>query len=195
LDYGCGSGVLVSFLHSIGYNNSVGYDEYHSKFSDKKIFNEQYDFIQCQDVIEHAQDPIKLFREMTNLLKPNGIISIGTPNADTIDLTNPEKFLQPLHQPYHRHLFSAQALIQAGNMMGLKVKKIYRRYYLDFMFPFGNQKFGFEYVRRKGNVMEAVTVDKIDFSVAFTPKMLFYAFFGYFFSPQSEMEVIFQLSV
>ena len=194
LDFGCGNGIMVSFLNSLGYNNAMGYDEYNSNYSDKRILDRRYDYILCQDVIEHSQEPRMLLQEMINSLNNKGIISIGTPNADAIDMNNPEKYLMSLHQPYHRHIFSESSLIQLGSEMDLNVKKVYYRFYMELMVPSCNQRFVNDYILKKGGVVEAIFTDKIDLAAVFTPKMIFYAFFGYFFSPQTEMEIIFQRS-
>ena len=194
LDFGCGSGNMVNYLHLVGYKNAIGYDKYNIKFSDKKTLDHQYDCIICQDVLEHSQKPQLLLEKLVKLLKIKGILSIGTTNADYIKLSNPEKFLLPLHQPYHRHIFSEKSLILLANKMGLKVKKIYHRYYTDSLLPFVNHRFRTEYSLKKGNMLEPIYGKKIDFKTIFTPKIMFYAIFGYFFSPQTEMEILFQLS-
>ncbi len=192
LDFGCGSGIMISFLKNLGYNNVKGYDEFNADFSDKSTLNEQYDYIACQDVIEHAPDPRDLLSQVVNLLKTGGILSIGTPNADAIDLRDPEYYRMPLHQPYHRHILSEKTIVSIAEEMNLTPVISYHRYYLEFLLPFMNQKFCTEYFIRKDNVLENTLKDKIDYSVALTPKMLFFAFFGFFFSPKTEMEILFK---
>lgn len=192
LDFGCGSGTMVTYLKDMGYAKATGYDEYNANCCDKAVLDRQYDFIICQDVIEHTADPRELLRNILTSLKPGGIISIGTPNAGVIDLKRPEYYLMQLHQPYHRHIFTEKSLTNMAEDMGLRMKNKYTRYYLDFLRPFASQKYGTEYFLRTGNDLESVLSDKIDYTVALSPKMLFYAFWGYFFPTRTEMEIIFE---
>jgi len=191
LDYGCGSGNMVYYLNLVGYKNVFGYDKYNKRYSDENLLENRYDYIICQDVLEHTKKPILVLKKLAKLLKTTGFLSIGTTNADYINLNNPEKIIMPLHQPYHRHIISEKSLILHAKKIGLKVKKIYHRYYINSLLPFNNHRFMFEYRIKKGNMLEPVFGKILDFKIVLTPKMIFYAIFGYFFFPKNEMEIIF----
>jgi len=192
LDYGCGSGLFVSFLHKKGYKKAVGYDPYVRDFADEKILGKTYETIVAQDVIEHVDDPRTFLMLLSQRLRPGGILCIGTPNAQCIDLFQPEKFALPLHQPYHRHVLSEDTLVRLGLDLGLRVGKIYHRYYFDTLFPLANSRFLQSYVRRAGNVIDAA-FEKPKISMILTsPRLLFYALFGYFFPPKTEAMVFFR---
>ena len=194
LDYGCGSGIMIYFLKKIGYKNAIGYDKYNKKFLNEKILDNKYDFIICQDVLEHSENPRLLLEKITKMLKKSGILSIGTTNADYIKLNNPEKYLMSLHQPYHRHIFSEKSLILLSKKIGLKVKKVYNRYYMNSIIPLVNHRFIIEYRSRKGNILEPIFGKRFDLKTILNHDIIFYAIFGYFFYPKTEMEILFQLS-
>lgn len=117
LDYGCGTGLFISFLKENGFN-AMGYDPYIPEFSDPNILNEKFDYVCSQDVIEHVSEPRELIDEYSHLLKKEGILVIGTPNAEEIKLEKTQKFLTELHQPYHQHILSEQALTKLCQQKG-----------------------------------------------------------------------------
>lgn len=70
LDFGCGTGpVITSELNKAGYKIEL-YDPYFQP--EKKVLKNQYDFIVCCEVMEHFKDPLKEFRLLRSLLKPQG---------------------------------------------------------------------------------------------------------------------------
>lgn len=191
LDYGCGLGLFVYYLRKKGYKNVSGYDPYVHEFSDKRILERTYEVVAAQDVIEHDNDPKRLLEHLFQLVRPGGILCIGTPNAEKIDLLNPERFSIPLHQPYHRHILTGEVLKQLGQSLGLKVGKFYHRYYYDTIFPLINYRFLQTYIMYAGNVFDAAVEPPRIKMVLTSPVLLFYAFFGYFFPPRTEMTVFF----
>ncbi len=192
LDFGCGKGLFISFLAEKGFVNAVGYDPYIPEYSDTTILEQSYDVVVAQDVIEHANDPQSLLAQLNTYLHPGGILCIGTPCADAIDLSKPDLFIMPLHQPYHRHILSENSLLQLGKDIGLIFKHIYHRWYYDTLFPTVNYRFIQEYMQRAGNVLDVVVEPPRIGMVLASPPLLFYALFGYFFPPRSEMMVLFQ---
>jgi SAM-dependent methyltransferase len=70
LDYGAGTGPVISkILQDNGYN-IVQYDPFFHNFP--QLLNSTYDYIACCEVIEHFHDPHKEFSLLKNLLKPGG---------------------------------------------------------------------------------------------------------------------------
>jgi len=191
LDYGCGLGLFVSYLRKKGYKNVAGFDPYVPEFSDKKILQKTYNFVLSQDVIEHDNDPKSFMEGLVNLVRPGGVLCIGTPDAEQIDLLNYEKFAIPLQQPYHRHIPSEEALKQLGESMGLKIGKTYHRWYYDTPFPTINYRFLQAYILNAGNLLDAAVEPPRIKMVLTSPSLLFYAFFGYFFPPRTEMMIFF----
>jgi SAM-dependent methyltransferase len=70
LDYGAGTGPVISkILQDNGYN-IVQYDPFFHNFP--QLLNSAYDYIACCEVIEHFHDPHKEFSLLKNLLNPGG---------------------------------------------------------------------------------------------------------------------------
>jgi len=81
--------------------HNINFDKYYQVNSTKK-----FDFITLIHVIEHINEPKKMFSKITRLLNPNGILYIETPNLNS-HLFKAEKqnytFLTP---PDHLWIFS-----------------------------------------------------------------------------------------
>ncbi len=192
LDYGSGNGIFVSFLCRKGFLKATGYDRYVPEFADETILDRTYDVLVAQDVIEHDNKPNELITKWAGLLTSGGILCIGTPDAEQIDLSHPAKYSLSLHQPYHRHILSRRALIHMAEKAGLRTVKIYRRWYYDTVWPTINYRFLQTYIQKAGNVLDAAVEPPRIGLVLTSPLLLFYALFGYLFPPKNEMMVFFR---
>jgi len=93
LDYGCGNGGLVRYLHQQGMVGAVGFDQgwiadrardAGIPFLQEEEFAGQYgqfDVVTMLEVIEHVLHPLEILRQARRLLKPNGILYLTTGNA------------------------------------------------------------------------------------------------------------------
>lgn len=193
LDFGCGHGNFVSFLKQQGYANCTGYDRYNPTFEREP--EDEYDFIFCNEVLEHVDDPAALVETLTSLCRAGGTVFIGTPNADSVDLGGPERYWNQLHQPYHRHLLSRQALDLLAARFSLQLKRGYFRYYADTLLPFLNEECGLELIYRNGNCLDIVfnpNPRRIGKHLT-SPVVWFKAFFGYFLNRKTTLEMFYQL--
>ncbi|MBN1655915.1 MAG: class I SAM-dependent methyltransferase [Deltaproteobacteria bacterium] len=194
LDHGCGDGLLVSFLVQQGYSRVVGYDPYSKFYRDETALDKRYDCIVSQDVIEHVDDPQSLLSLFARLTKPGGIISIGTPDAKRLDLNDPQDYVHALHQPFHRHMFSSPALIDAGEKLGWRVHRFYSTMYNNTLFPTMNPRFALHYVRCYDDVWDLlVEPPRFTSWKIWTPLTLFYALFGYFCDRHTDIMVVFKV--
>ena len=76
LDYGSGpSPVMSQYLSEKSYDVR-SWDVFYAK--DPKVLEDSYDFIYCNEVVEHFYKPAEEFKKLAQLLKPNAIIGIGT---------------------------------------------------------------------------------------------------------------------
>jgi 2-polyprenyl-3-methyl-5-hydroxy-6-metoxy-1,4-benzoquinol methylase len=194
LDYGCGSGNFVRYLKSRGYVQTTGYDAYSPEFGDTAVLEQRYDCIVSQDVIEHVAAPWELLRTFASLTQPGAIVAIGTPDADALDLTRADAFKHTLHQPFHRHILSAQALLDAGEKLGWRLSRFYPTMYANTLVPFINSRFGFHFMRCGDDTID-VLFSAIDFK---NPKLwtlttLYYGLFGYFHAPRTDVTAIFHV--
>ncbi len=70
LDFGAGTGpVVAKLLAEKGYTVKL-YDPFFHP--NKTVLEKEYDFIICCEVIEHFHSPLKEFKLLKHLLKPNG---------------------------------------------------------------------------------------------------------------------------
>lgn len=193
LDYGCGSGALLSYLRAHGYPEAQGWDAFAEAFRDPAALERTYDCVVSQDVIEHAEDPLEHLRRLDSLLEPGGIVSIGTPDAEALDLADPEDFVHALHAPFHRHILAAPALRKAGEALGWSVDRYYRTMYNNTLFPTMNPRFVLQYVRAHDDCFDLVTEPiKLSGLRIWSPATPFFALFGYFFDRHTDIQFVFK---
>lgn len=195
LDYGCGSGNFVTYLRQRGYEGAVGYDPYGGErgFGDATILQrETFDFVTLQDVIEHVEDPRPLMAQLAGLLKPDGVLLVGTPSADEIDLHRTHRHLHQLHLPYHLHLYTRQALVDLGRSAGLTAVRFYRRFYMETPFFGMNEAFCRAYLERLDDNIESLVEPPRVGMILRSPTLLFHGSFGYLYSPRHSVTVIFR---
>lgn len=153
LDYGCGEGLFVDYLKSKRYTIQ-GHDPYTEKYSQAIHPDARFDVVCSDQVIEHAADPGELIQTWADLVKPGGLLFIGCPNGEAIDLRTPERFIHELHQPYHRHLLSPRALAELAHKAGLR--HLTTEQDVCAWQPFINWPFLRAYMQRTGGFLDAL---------------------------------------
>ncbi len=180
LDMGCGeSAVMMEFLGERGFTSVTGYDPYTTRFA-RHPAPERFDCVIVNDVIEHVPDPHAFARECAALVKPGGLLYIGTADTDGVIMTNLEPELMRLHQPFHRVLFNQKSLESIGRGTGFEVVATYRRSYMDTLRPFSNYRFLNEFSAALGHVVDRSLAPDAARILLKRPQLLFYGFFGYF---------------
>ncbi|MCD4824297.1 MAG: class I SAM-dependent methyltransferase [Phycisphaerae bacterium] len=188
LDYGCGSGLLVKFLVQRGYK-ATGYDPYSDDHGDPAALDGEYDFLIAQDVVEHAPEPLAILKTLDSLTSPGGTIVVGTPNAAGIDLTNVEKHVHPLHQPFHRHIFSIDALRRAGEDLGWSMGKVHYTPYTNM--PLLSLPFMHHYMKSYDGTIDVLFDRSANMKIWLNPKTWFLLLFGYFLCDKADIVAIF----
>lgn len=187
LDYGCSEGLLIQYLKEQGVTVTAGYDAYVAGYDDKTVLSAEYDVVLAQDVIEHVEDPLELLDSLLKCVRPGGLLALGTPRADGIQLSQAEKFTHSLHQPFHLHIFSEQSLLAACAARGLQTVGVHRRHVLDTPFPFVNWSFLRAYLQQLDNTVDA-GFDQVDLRrILKSPRLLLLGFLGYLLPVHSEM--------
>jgi SAM-dependent methyltransferase len=193
IDYGCGSGMFLSYLRERGYADLHGYDEYSEHYADPRALSRSYDCVMSQDVIEHVPDPQAFVRQMHELCKPDGLIAIGTPNAEAIDLQKPEERVHTLHQPYHRHILSKRALQALGKDLGWELVRYYPTMYANTLTPGANTAFLNHYFAINDNNCDlAIEPPKLGNWKLWTPVTLAHLLLGYFWPVESDVMAVFR---
>jgi SAM-dependent methyltransferase len=189
LDYGCGDGLFLDYLARRGFGKCQGYDPFVGNFQDSRVLERTYDLVFTQDVIEHDENPSEFMATVSRLIRPGGYVSIGTPNADGINLARAEEDIHHLHMPFHRHILSSRALMEMASRCGLAPVAVHHRFFRDHWLPGANRRFIFELIRCQGNDIDA-TFDPVSWRLFVrNPKLLAYLFCGYFLPNQKQDNV------
>ena len=192
LDYGCGGGLFMRFLKEEGFTNVSGYDAFVPEFADTGVLAEHYDAVVSWDVIEHVLEPREFFESLACVLRPGGLLTIGTPNADGVTLAADQLLAPELHQPYHRHILSESALTGLGKSNRLEPIHTSRRFYMDTPYPFINTRFIWDYTMKTGGYIDAQGEPPRFDVILSSPPLLAKAFFGYFAPNRGSMIVSFR---
>ncbi len=97
LDVGCSSGALLRVAKECNFDASgaepatqaadtargLGFEVFPGFLHDAEFPGNHFDVITLFEVIEHLLDPQDLLREILRILKPGGVLLIGTGNADS----------------------------------------------------------------------------------------------------------------
>jgi len=97
LDVGCSSGALLLVAKECGYKacgaeparqaaktaQGLGFDVFPGYLQDARYPDNHFDVVTLFEVIEHLLEPEDLIREIQRILKPGGLLLIGTANADS----------------------------------------------------------------------------------------------------------------
>lgn len=133
LEIGYGNGELLKALASLGFKELYGCD-FSSKNYDAltslgiKIevanvenslpFEEKFDLIILNNVIEHFLDPVSVVQNCWTKLETNGKIVIFTPNADAFELDIFGKYWAGFHAPRHTYIFNQKNLEILADKLG-----------------------------------------------------------------------------
>jgi 2-polyprenyl-3-methyl-5-hydroxy-6-metoxy-1,4-benzoquinol methylase len=193
LDYGCGGGAFVEFLRENGYEHAVGFDEYCERYRDRSVLDAEYDLVLSQDVIEHVPEPWDLLREFDRLIRPGGLVVIGTPNSEDVDLEDAEASVHALHQPYHRHIMSKRLVSTLAEPLGWELVRYYRTMFTNTLIPGANLRFIEHYLRINDDTadlgMEPIHFENPKF---WCFKTFYLALFGYFNAPELAFMAIYR---
>jgi len=95
LDVGCSSGALLLVARDLGFQTagvepagkaadtarSFGLDVYNGLLHEANYTDDGFDIVTMFEVVEHLIDPVTVVREIHRILKPGGVLLIGTGNA------------------------------------------------------------------------------------------------------------------
>jgi 2-polyprenyl-3-methyl-5-hydroxy-6-metoxy-1,4-benzoquinol methylase len=192
LDYGCGGGAFVRYLET-ARAVATGYDAYAEAYADRGALARSYDAVVVQDVIEHVDDPSALLAELDALVRPGGLVLIGTPDADAIDLGRVGRFTHALHAPYHRHILTRGELVRRGEGRGWSLVRLYRSHYANTARPFLNARFVHHYLRTRDNTLDAaLDPPRLNIRLLLDPRTYAFALFGALAPPREDICAVFR---
>lgn len=188
LDYGCGNGVFIQYLKGKGYTRVEGYDPYVAAYS--KTPTDQFDCVVANDVIEHVSDPRSTIRECIRLVKPGGLLYLGTADSEPVDMDKLESHVMRLHQPFHRVIITQKTLLAMVEETGFELVRAYRRSYMDTLIPFSNYRFLDEFSNALGHDLDLMLRPAAAKVMLRRPRLWFYGYFGYFLPSAFEPAVL-----
>jgi len=136
LDVGCGNGVRLARLRSLGWDvygqdidpaavayarDTFGLEAHLGRLEDMPFTEMSFDCITLNHVVEHAHDPVALLKECRRLLKVGGLLVVVTPNASSFACRHFGPFWRGLEPPRHIHIFSPKTLSTAASKAGFRV--------------------------------------------------------------------------
>ncbi|MFV0389621.1 MAG: class I SAM-dependent methyltransferase [Pyrinomonadaceae bacterium] len=98
---------------SLEYGNAKGWTVSTDAFSDERFPKEKFDVVTMVELIEHVANPDFFFETAFKLLRPNGLLFLTTPNAQSINLRFLGTEWSVISPPEHITLWSANGLKQA----------------------------------------------------------------------------------
>lgn len=188
LDYGCGNGLFVEFLRQRGYQNVGGFDPFVAEYAQPPMG--QFDCVVANDVIEHVDNPRAMLVECVRLVRPGGLLYVGTADAEPVEMDNLEPHVMRLHQPFHRVILTQAGLHRLVDETGLERVASWKRSYMDTLMPFANYRFLDEFNKAFGHDMDRALDPAASKVLLRRPGLLSYAVFGYFFPSAWEPAVL-----
>lgn len=133
LDFGCGTGELVQYLNTKGYN-AVGYEPNRNALSILKErgtpqikniqqIENQYDIITLFHVLEHLREPIETINLLKKHLTINGLLIIALPNHSSWDAAHYQQFWAAYDVPRHLWHYNKEGIKQLLNQLDFKLIK------------------------------------------------------------------------
>jgi SAM-dependent methyltransferase len=136
LEVGCGSGVFLSKLKHLPQVNAMGLEPTNESLVACRAKGltvcgdmieahvtkhpNSYDVVTAFHVLEHIEDPAGFLRHAVKLLRPNGVICIGTPLSP---MSFETRWFDPLnHPPHHLTRWSVRSYQEIAQRLGLGVE-------------------------------------------------------------------------
>lgn len=138
LDVGCGSGVLLARMQSLGWEvagvevdpggvaaaRARGVTVRQGQLADAKFPENHFDAVHSAHVIEHVHDPAALLHECFRVLKPGGKLVILTPNTASFGHEHFGSAWLNLDPPRHLILFNQTTLRRAAEQAGFAIERL-----------------------------------------------------------------------
>lgn len=135
LDVGCGSGILLSALKNLGFDNLLGIDPYINndiKYDNgltifkKSIFDidDQFDLIMFHHCFEHISNPYETLKSVSKLLNKDGLCLIRIPIVSSYAWKFYKNNWVQLDAPRHFFLFSIESIKLLAEKTGFEIVDI-----------------------------------------------------------------------
>lgn len=143
LDVGCGNGEYLADAQKRGWDahgidpderalqhaRAAGVSVTHGDFNSVTFPESSFDFITCQQVIEHVHSPLSFLEKLHSWLKPGGSLWLGTPNFDSRLRKRFGADWHPLHPPQHLVILTPESIKTLLRQAGFKKPRLIPRGY------------------------------------------------------------------
>ena len=133
---------------------------------------------------------MRLLDTFDALAVDGGLIAIGTPNASGIDFKRPEKHIHPLHQPYHRHILSIEAIRDAAEKKSWEMVRYYSTPYTNM--PVLSLPFMHHYMRSNDGTLDVLFDRSCGRWFWINPVTWFLLVFGWFLCDDADIFCVFR---
>ncbi|MBI3967946.1 MAG: class I SAM-dependent methyltransferase [Chloroflexi bacterium] len=135
LDVGCGSGDFLYGMRrrgwrTVGVELSPSTAEYArtrlaldvrtGELHEAKLRAASFDAVTLWDVIEHVHDPVGVLRQIRELLGPDGVLAMSTPDTSSLDSALLGRYWAGLDVPRHLYIFDRTTLATVLARAGLE---------------------------------------------------------------------------
>ncbi|ABB32406.1 SAM-dependent methyltransferase, putative [Geobacter metallireducens GS-15] len=124
LEIGCGSGTMLSYLGSLGWRTegidvdpsavanarSKGLNVAQGDLLEQPYGDNTFDAVMISHVIEHVPNPVELLTECYRILKPGGVLSLVTPNVESMGSHLFGRHWLHLDPPRHLILYNVRTI-------------------------------------------------------------------------------------
>jgi SAM-dependent methyltransferase len=138
LDVGCGSGDLLARHRALGWAvrgiepngravaacRAAGLEVEQADLLDAQLPDAYFDAVVFRHVVEHVHDPAAALARARQLLRPDGLLVVVTPNTAGIGLRAYGTCWYALDAPRHLHLFDARNLRRLAERVGLRAESL-----------------------------------------------------------------------
>jgi SAM-dependent methyltransferase len=138
LDVGCSSGAFLLVARSLGYRCSgveparraaegaaaAGLDVFAGVLEEAHFPSGSFDAITTFEVIEHLKEPLRLLEECRRILKPGGVLMIGTGNAASWTVASQRADWDYFGISGHVSIFNTTSIRVIAERTGLEIERV-----------------------------------------------------------------------
>ena len=138
LDLGCGMGFFLLEMQKEGYyvqgldiseyaadiaTNKLNTRIFSGDLSDISFEHKQFDIVTFWDVLEHLYNPVKSLKEVSRIIKQNGVLIIETLNISSLTARVLKEKWPLYFPPYHLYYYNRKSISRLLEKTGFEIVK------------------------------------------------------------------------
>lgn len=164
LDVGAATGFFMSIAEGMGWKTKgveiskyaamlaqdKGLDVIHGSIENMKVSPQFFDVVTMWDVVEHMPDPIVNLKIAHDILKPEGLLVLNTPDSGSLYAKLLGKRWHLLVPPEHIHYFNNKSIESVLSICGFETEsntRIGKKFTLEYVFLTLYKWLGFSFLR------------------------------------------------